>query len=183
MPLLCAVISTIFKVSRLPYWHTRKAVCIANVNKKFTCPNFIYNHFAMTGKKLREKLKNIEKEGTSVVFSDIASKLNMSRQAFNAKLNAKRLDFDFVKSVAAIISVPVSQLVNEEVGENILQEPNPTYTMPNQANYIKALERVAALSEKHIELQEKTILLQDQLLACKDENLKLMRQMHVKGNG
>ena len=63
----------------------------------------------MDGSKLRELLKDED-----IILADLAKSLNMSPQAFNSKLNAKKLSLEFVNSVSKAINKNVYELSKQE---------------------------------------------------------------------
>ncbi len=71
----------------------------------------------MTGENLREVLK-----AEGIELKTLAASLNMSPQALNSKLNAKKVSIDFIESISSTINKNVysvySSLNNKKVGGN-----------------------------------------------------------------
>lgn len=75
----------------------------------------------MTGEELKEILKF-----NNIQLSDVADKLNLSRQALNSRLKATDIGVGFVKEIAASVNINLYTLIGEEAEE----------TEPKSASYL-----------------------------------------------
>ena len=182
---ICSILSNFpFKVIPAYQLAIVFASCYTNVKQSFYKKQVFVQHFLyMTGNDLRERLKSISTPSKKIVFSDIATALGMSRQDFNARFKAKRMDYDFIKRIAEVIDVPITTLTgfSAPIDESTqLEEPNQEYSMLTiQEKYLLSLEKNEQLHEKYEQSLEKHIVVQDMLIKSEQEKVTILKQWNA----
>lgn len=119
----------------------------------------------MTGENLRKALKTITLNGEKIILSDLATKLGMDRQSLNSKLNAKRVDDNFIKKIASTLNTSYETIVHhslsttEDEGVAYVTKSNTSEDLKDmliesQQEQIRLHKKVEALHDKIIALYE-----------------------------
>ncbi len=87
----------------------------------------------MTGRQLKVILKNLRLRGKKIVFTQLATQLQMTPQSFNSKLNGKKIDVDFLNKISNILGVSLQKL-----DETLLIVEADNLDLSNERNTIKA---------------------------------------------
>lgn len=118
----------------------------------------------MTGKDIRQRI-----ELTGTTYSDLASRLGISPQALNSKLNGKDLKLSFVQMVADAINKPIYYLFKDDSLSDQVQESQAVYQ--EQVRRDDLTKRIAEL-ERRIRDKDEIILAQKKLIEMYERQSK-----------